>query len=155
MKNIPLNDIRIASPCPARWENMEGDERARFCGECRKHVYDLSSMTATAAAELVRAKEGNLCARFYRRADGTILHAEDCPVGVAARHWRRVKHCAGAAVSLVMLLLGVNKASAGDGSGNKGKPPVTPPAEGHTMGIVCPPPSPTPAPTPKPTPPPK
>jgi len=78
-----LPNIHVASPCSARWQDMTGDERARFCGQCRKHVYDLSQMTTESAAELIREKEGKLCVRFYRRADGTILTA-DCPVGVAA-----------------------------------------------------------------------
>ena len=85
----PLLNIRIATPCHARWDQMEGDARARFCGQCRKHVYNLSAMTTTAAAELVREKEGKLCVRFYQRADGTMLHGDECPVGLAARQWRR------------------------------------------------------------------
>jgi hypothetical protein len=144
-----LANIQIASPCPARWDQMEGDERARFCGQCNKHVYNLSAMSAEAAAALVREKEGNLCARFYRRADGTMLHGEDCPVGLVARQWRRVKSFAGAAASLVLLLMGVSKTQAGD-QASEGKKPSLPPTS--VMGAVCLPstPSPTPAPTPKP-----
>ncbi len=154
--NDLLGRIRIASPCHSRWEDMDGDERVRFCGQCQKHVYDLSVLTADAAAALVRAKEGNLCAQFYQRADGTILHAEDCPVGLAARQWRKVKHFAGAALSLVLLMLGVNRASAGEPSGGGKKPPaVVPERPQMTRGMVCVIPTPTPAPTPKPTPKPK
>lgn len=135
---------------------MKGDERARFCGECRKHVYNFSAMSAEAAAELVRAKEGRLCVRFYRRADGTMLHAEDCPVGFAARQWRRVKHIAGAAASLVLLLFGAQRAEAGDSKTGNGKSPAvqpTPtPAQPRVpvMGKICPPSTPSPSPTPKP-----
>ena len=78
-----LANVRVASPCPARWADMAGDDRARFCAQCQKHVYNLSEMTAEAAADLIRAKEGKLCVRFYERADGTVLTA-DCPVGAAA-----------------------------------------------------------------------
>ena len=46
-------------------------------------------MTAEDAADLIREKEGKLCVRFYRRADGTMLTA-DCPIGAAAVV-RRVK----------------------------------------------------------------
>lgn len=76
-----INQIRIASPCPARWDEMTGDERARFCSHCHKHVYNLSALTTSQAAALVREKEGNLCARFFQRSDGTMLTA-DCPVGI-------------------------------------------------------------------------
>ncbi len=84
-----LANVRIASPCSGRWAEMTGDQRARFCGQCQKHVYNLSDMTAEAAANLIREKEGSLCVRFYRRSDGTMLTA-DCPVGAAAV-MRRVK----------------------------------------------------------------
>jgi len=138
-----LLSIRIATPCHASWEEMDGDDRARFCGQCRKHVYNLSAMTATAAAELVREKEGDLCVRFYRRADGTMLQGEDCPVGLAARQWRRIKNLAGAAASLALLLLGVNRAQAGSQTES---PSVFEEQGKAIMGAV-----PAPTPTPKPT----
>ena len=144
-----LLNIRIATPCHARWDQMEGDARARFCGQCRKHVYNLSAMTTTAAAELVREKEGKLCVRFYQRADGTMLHGDDCPVGLAARQWRRIKNFAGAAASLALLLLGVNRANAGSQTGS---PSVIEKQGKVIMGAVpAPTPNPTPTPAPKPT----
>src|SRR5690606_3568930 len=126
MKNT-LAEIRVASPCPANWDEMAGDERARFCSQCRKHVYNLSAMTAEAAEALIREKEGNLCGRFHRRADGTVLHAGDCPVGLAARQWRRIKGWAGAAASLVLLIFGMGRAQGAEKPGS-GKPTPTPPA---------------------------
>ncbi len=81
----PLNQIRIASPCSADWAGMYGNERKRFCGECKLNVYNLSGMTQAAAEELLQRSEGRLCVRFYRRKDGTVLTA-DCPVG-----WARIK----------------------------------------------------------------
>jgi hypothetical protein len=101
-----LAQVKIASPCPARWEDMAGDERSRFCLQCNKHVYNLSAMSANAAADLVRAKEGKLCARFYRRADGTMLTA-DCPVGLE-RHGRRLKALCSTAAGLLLSSLGVS-----------------------------------------------
>jgi len=83
-----LDDIRVASPCDAKWEEMTGDDQSRYCNHCDKHVYNLSALTADAALQLVREKEGNLCGRFYRRADGTVLTA-DCPVGVHHRVRRK------------------------------------------------------------------
>lgn len=146
MKDL-LPEIRIASPCPANWDEMKGDERARFCAQCQKHVYNLSAMTAESAAALIQEKEGNLCGRLYRRADGTVLHAEDCPVGVVARQWRRVRSWAGAAASFVLLVLGAGRAQAGEKPAGQ-KPAPTPPNGSHvTMGAVC-----LPTPTPKPTP---
>src|SRR4051794_558697 len=40
-----LETLRIASPCTARWDEMRGDEQMRYCGQCRKKVYNLSAMT--------------------------------------------------------------------------------------------------------------
>src|SRR5258708_7570880 len=86
--NLPLK-VKIASPCRARWEDMGGDDRVRFCGHCQKNVYNVSTMSTPQANELLKAKNGNLCARIYQRTDGTVL-TEDCPVGMA-RFWRRTK----------------------------------------------------------------
>src|SRR5690349_26840 len=94
-----LTNIRVASPCPARWADMAGDNRARFCAQCQKHVYNLSEMTAEDASDLIREKEGRLCVRFYQRSDGTVLTA-DCPVGAAAV-WRQAKRLVAAAVALL------------------------------------------------------
>lgn len=68
----------MASPCHARWNDMNGDERARFCGQCQKNVYNLSAMTRAQIETLIREKEGKFCGRFFRRADGRLLTA-DCP----------------------------------------------------------------------------
>jgi hypothetical protein len=75
-----LNRIEIASPCPADWAEMEGDDRARFCAQCERHVYDLSMISAQEAVALIQVHEGALCIRLWRRADGTVMTA-DCPVG--------------------------------------------------------------------------
>lgn len=75
-----LEDVRIASPCGAAWDQMRGTEQVRFCAECGKHVYNLSAMSRGEAETLIRAKEGRVCARLYRRRDGTVL-TDNCPVG--------------------------------------------------------------------------
>ena len=79
-----LKGVRVASPCPTSWDNMEGDERVRFCSLCSLNVYNLSEMTAKEAASLVTQHEGRrLCICYFQRADGTML-TQDCPVGVRA-----------------------------------------------------------------------
>ena len=72
--------LRVASPCRAPWENMDGDDRVRFCRECNRNVYNLSAMTEPEARRVVAEREGRLCVRFYQRTDGTVL-TSDCPVG--------------------------------------------------------------------------
>ena len=98
----PLNNIQIASPCPADWDAMYGDERKRHCGDCKLNVYNLSGMTKDEAESLVMNAEGRLCVRFYRREDGSIL-TQDCPVGWA-KVKQRTKIYATAAASLIMAL---------------------------------------------------
>ncbi len=95
-----LNDLRIASPCPASWLAMRGDDRVRFCDACSKSVYNLSDLTATEATALIRESEGGICLRLYHRADGTVLTA-DCPVGL--RHALRRRLLRLATVGVVIL----------------------------------------------------
>lgn len=80
---ISLDTISVASPCRASWDDMVGTDRARFCMQCRQHVYDLSGMNRTQAESLIRSKEGRLCVRFFRRQDGKVM-TKDCPFGMRA-----------------------------------------------------------------------
>ncbi|HQZ95273.1 MAG TPA: hypothetical protein PLP21_03090 [Pyrinomonadaceae bacterium] len=99
----PLENVKIASPCSADWNEMYGDERKRFCGDCKLNVYNLSGMTKTEAESLILNAEGRLCVRFYQRADGSVI-TTDCPVGLAGvKHRTRV--FATAAASLLMAIL--------------------------------------------------
>jgi len=79
---------------------MTGDDRVRYCQECQLNVYNLSDMTRAEAEQLIASREGRLCVRFYRRADGTIL-TRDCPTGLRARV-RRLSRLAGAALAAIM-----------------------------------------------------
>src|SRR5262249_36156236 len=95
-------NVRVASPCPTSWEKMTGDDRVRHCQECKLNVYNLSEMTRTEAEQLIASREGRLCVRFYRRADGTVM-TRDCPWAFQVLA-RRVSRLAGAALSAVMTL---------------------------------------------------
>ncbi len=66
---------------------MSGDARSKFCGSCKKNVYNLSAMTEVEAKSLIEEKEGNLCVTFYQRVDGTVL-TSDCSVGLQKRRRR-------------------------------------------------------------------
>jgi hypothetical protein len=101
-----LDHISVASPCTADWEGMQGDDRARFCRQCQKHVYNLSDLTRTEIEELVVAKEGKFCARFYRRPDGTLL-TRDCPVGIRALRQRIWRATLGIAATLAAVTAGI------------------------------------------------
>jgi hypothetical protein len=105
-----LEQIEIASPCSADWNEMTGSDQVRFCGSCQLNVYNLSAMTRQQAETLFQEKEGRLCVRLYKRQDGTVI-TQDCPVGlkirhqkvIAAQHAKRLKlgrNIAAAAVAL-------------------------------------------------------
>jgi hypothetical protein len=98
--NLALNQIRIASPCTASWDEMRGDDTVRFCGHCNLDVYNLSSMTAPEAAAFLGARHGRTCVRLYKRRDGTVI-TRDCPVGVRAR-LRKMSRAAGLALTAVL-----------------------------------------------------
>lgn len=88
-RRLPLLDrVRIAAPCSASWEAMTGDDRVRFCAGCEKNVYNLSAMARDEAERLLAEREGSICVRLYKRADGTVM-TSDCPVGVKRKRRRR------------------------------------------------------------------
>ncbi len=91
--SLPLLErVQIAAPCPARWEDMAGDDKVRHCELCKLNVHNLSAMTRDEAETLLRSNfdadgkqksgQGRFCAILYRRADGTVL-TQNCPVGLA------------------------------------------------------------------------
>ena len=100
----PLDNLRVASPCSADWNAMQGDDRKRHCDECKLNVYNLSGMTRYDAEHLLRMSEGRLCVRYFQRADGTIL-TKDCPVGWAMVK-QRVSVFTAAVFSLIVSLFG-------------------------------------------------
>lgn len=125
----PLDNIRVASPCSANWEEMYGDARKRFCADCKLNVYNLSGMTRGEAETLILRAEGRLCVRLFRRTDGSVI-TRDCPVGWA-RIQRRVRLVATAAMSLLMTIFtGVFFASFFS------KRPSTVPLVGETVGVM-------------------
>jgi hypothetical protein len=107
---VVLENLRIATPCKADWDEMKGDDTVRFCGKCEKNVYNLSAMTRDEGEALVRAKEGRMCVRLYQRSDGTVL-TNDCPVGVRrqrlrARMWASISGAAASAALVFGLFTG-------------------------------------------------
>lgn len=99
-----LNSLEIASPCSASWDDMEGDDRQRFCAACKLNVYNISGMSRAAAEELLLTSEGHLCVRLFRRADGTVL-TRDCPVGLRAVRRALVRSGLLAAAMVAFVLL--------------------------------------------------
>lgn len=98
-----INELAIASPCPVSWNTMHGDDRVRYCGQCEKHVYDLSEMTSAEIMLLIQEKEGQFCAQLYRRRDGTVITA-DCAVGLRLKLWKRLRKSVAWAASIFAII---------------------------------------------------
>ncbi|MCI0643024.1 MAG: hypothetical protein L0Y72_27995 [Gemmataceae bacterium] len=113
MSYLALEEIRVASPCNASWNEMTGNDRERFCAQCRLTVYNLSDMSREEAEAFLSDRDGKTCIRMFRRSDGTVL-TRDCPVGLRAlrRHllWA---FAAVAAIFLAVIGMGVTLVLAG------------------------------------------
>jgi hypothetical protein len=92
--------FRIASPCSADWDKMPGDDRVRFCPQCKLNVYNFSALAPKEIDRLVQQHEGRLCGRYYQRADGTML-AQNCPVALRAAFLWSSRAAAGVLAALV------------------------------------------------------
>ena len=101
-----LDNVRVAAPCPADWDSMNGNERVRFCGQCQLNVYNLSDMSKADAERLIGQAEGRLCIRYYRRRDGSII-TTNCPVGLRALKRRLSRVATAVASSILSFFAGI------------------------------------------------
>lgn len=145
-----LDVIQVAEPCTVDWNTMTGDERVRHCSLCQKNVYELSSLTKREAERLIVEHEGNLCVRFYRRADGTVQTSDCLPIRrrlalVAHRTRRRLTavcsaFLAFAGFSIAASRLAIAAADSAPVAGGIAPPklePQPPMLMGRTMGIIA------------------
>jgi len=75
-----LDRLSIPSPCSTNWNELVGDDRKRYCGQCAKIVYDFSKLTTTEVLALLTTLRGDVCARITRQPDGTMLTEKSLPV---------------------------------------------------------------------------
>lgn len=101
-KPFDINSLRVASPCSVGWETMTGDERVRHCNSCQLNIYNTAEMTAREVERLIERREGRLCIRLYRRADGNVL-TKDCPVGLRAVRKRLGRYATAGFASILSL----------------------------------------------------
>jgi hypothetical protein len=94
-------EVRITSPCTLDWQKMTPAEGGRFCGDCKKVVRNLSSMTEREARALLKnAGNGELCVRFVYDEHGRVFFGKDAPKKDAllpASFLHRAKRAAAAA----------------------------------------------------------
>ena len=158
---INIDNMYLAKPCSAKWDDMPGDERARHCGACKLNVYNFAEMTRAEIEKLLIEKEGKVCGLLYKRPDGTVL-TKDCPVGLA-RIRRRVALLSGALAASIFLAAGTVLARVGLTQSNGEAPAKAvkdwlvkkqlPPQKLAVPGGICiAPPTTTPLPVPVPAP---
>lgn len=97
-----LEVISVREPCAVPWDTMLGGGAVRYCRLCRKNVYDLAQLYRDEAEELVFEAEGQLCLRFFRREDGTVVTKDCTPTRVerVRRLGRRARRAVGAALAV-------------------------------------------------------
>jgi hypothetical protein len=150
-----LAQHKVAKPCTMKWSDMSGDDRKRFCGQCRLNVYNLSAMNAEEAENLLAQNGGRVCTYFYQRQDGTVL-TQDCPVGL--RQTLRTRGLIAAAAYALLLLFSPPTAKAGEQGKTPapqqellgGSPPVMGGLQPVMMGEPAVNPQPSPSPSPRP-----
>jgi hypothetical protein len=111
-----VDRLRIATPCPISWEQMTGNSQVRFCDHCQLNVYNISELSRIEAKSLIASTEGKLCARLFRRADGSVL-TKDCPVGLRAVRMQLSK----TAAAVFATILGIAGAVFGQQSSARGQ----------------------------------
>ena len=71
MKSQP--PLQIGTPCPKRWNTMQGDAKRRFCGHCQLHVHNLSAMSARERKRFIATSGGHACIAYELRPDGSMV----------------------------------------------------------------------------------
>ncbi len=93
--------LEVASPCSVSWDSMEGSDAVRYCGSCQLSVYNFSELDEHELADLIQRREGNVCGRFWKRVDGTVI-TKDCPVGRLQKLRRRLMVVGGVLIAAVV-----------------------------------------------------
>ena len=77
------DELSIPIPCQVDWDTMTPAGRARFCGECRTHVHDLSRLREAEARALLGSR-ADLCVRYVVDELGAIRFANEALVPAAS-----------------------------------------------------------------------
>jgi hypothetical protein len=94
-------NLILSSPCPKRWTDLVGNDRIRYCGDCKLNVYNLAIMRPAEIEALFRKTGGRLCGQLYVRNDRTAT-LRDCPPGRSGVLRRRIAKAAAAFLALAV-----------------------------------------------------
>lgn len=135
-----LPQIKIESPCPMNWDEMEGSASKRYCLQCQKHVHNFSEMDAESVSSLLNSGEP-ICAQIVRRSDGSIVTRE---TRVTRRGWLGRFGSIAASVMALLTFMGCSDESTNPDSTSNKLPGES--YEDPIMGFACPGPELTPEP---------
>lgn len=140
-----LDRIEIPLPCHVPWADMSGDDRVRFCGDCRQKVYNVAQFTRAEATRLLNDSSGRVCLRIFRRPDGTVI-TDDCRARLRAARKRGLLIFAGTLLVVFWAqicaqfvgLVGLRRVLSSGGT--QGEAPMTMPMAGAVAPMPPPPP---------------
>jgi hypothetical protein len=98
-----LDSITIARPCAVPWDEMQGDDRTRFCNKCNQQFHQLSELTAAEAERLLAEADWSVCVRLELRRDGKVMTADTLRTR-RERTWRWLRRRAAWAAALFALV---------------------------------------------------
>jgi hypothetical protein len=113
---------------------MVGDDRARFCAHCRKHVHNLSEFTPREALDLVLRSGGRLCLSIERDPRGVPRTRE--LVEPLYQIGRRASRLAAGAFGAALTLCSAAATRAQEAVPEPARPAVTSPAAAADAGTV-------------------
>ena len=89
-RRIPLEQVRVAEPCPVPWDSMAGDDKSRYCSHCKLHVHNLSALREDEAQRLVCESAGRLCIASVPNEQGGVTTLEYAETKRPRYGWKMV-----------------------------------------------------------------
>src|SRR4051812_17390707 len=80
----------IEKPCPMKWENMQGDEKRRFCEHCQLHVHNLSAMSPEERRETLAPGPEHRCISYVAAPNVVPVKAANWNALQSPSWWRRM-----------------------------------------------------------------
>lgn len=103
------DSIEVKSPCDENWDEMQGNDKVRFCSHCAKSVNNISLLTRKKAERIVRDSGGNICVRYVKNPEtGRPLYAQDL--------YKITRRAPALAAGVVAATLGISSAAYAQGS---------------------------------------
>lgn len=103
------DSIEVKSPCDESWDEMQGNDKVRFCSHCAKSVNNISLLSRKKAEKIVRASNGNICIRYIKNPEtGRPFYAQDL--------YKITRRAPVLAAGVVAATLGISSAAYAQGS---------------------------------------